>query len=241
MPGQIRVGRITYKDGDKILPSYPEYENILVLTKSSPYGELGPYVLKNNKGQIMENIWQFSKLYEKVPRSIQRYSQYDSKIIWDHPEEVHYLNEEVTDEYWAWREKGFNCKYPVRYPVGFKNRHKCICSLGEREDGDFDMLDYIEARKRIYLPVYTELVKNEKKFHKLKRMLKTHNLLIVEVDGPHQESLEYYKKKYGVEDNFIDRDSIHVTRENMDIMLNDEKHPFGHGYCLAMALLDMTV
>ncbi|AEX61932.1 hypothetical protein c7_R1070 [Megavirus courdo7] len=27
-----------------------------------------------------------------------------------------------------------------------------------------------------------------------------------------------------------------VTDENLAIMLHDPKHPFGHGYCLAMAL-----
>ena len=28
-----------------------------------------------------------------------------------------------------------------------------------------------------------------------------------------------------------------ITPENLNIMLNDPKHPYGHGYCLAKALL----
>lgn len=32
-----------------------------------------------------------------------------------------------------------------------------------------------------------------------------------------------------------------ITKENISIMLNDTKHPFGHGYCLAMALLDKDI
>ena len=28
-----------------------------------------------------------------------------------------------------------------------------------------------------------------------------------------------------------------INQNNMRVMLNDAKHPFGHGYCLAMALL----
>jgi hypothetical protein len=68
-------------------------------------------------------------------------------------------------------------------------------------------------------------------------MSKHHNLLIVEWDGPHQESMEYYKEKYNVTDDFIVDSTMNATTENIDLMLNDEKHPFGHGYCLASALL----
>lgn len=67
------------------------------------------------------------------------------------------------------------------------------------------------------------------------------NLLIVEVDGPHGESLDYYKKKYKVDDNFIEDDTILATKENLKIMLNDTKHAFGHGYCLAVALLNLSL
>lgn len=49
------------------------------------------------------------------------------------------------------------------------------------------------------------------------------------MDGPHQESLEYYREEYGVGDDFIEHNSIEVNLENMKLMLNDPKHPFGHG------------
>jgi hypothetical protein len=98
----------------------------------------------------------------------------------------------------------------------------------------FYELDYIEARKNIYLPEYIKCIKNLVKFRELeKRIEKGENLLIIEVDGPHQESLDYYKEKYGVSDDFIEESTILATKENLDIMLNDEKRPFGHGYCLA--------
>ena len=63
--------------------------------------------------------------------------------------------------------------------------------------------------------------------------------MIVEIDGPKSQSIEYYKNKYGVDDTFIQNDTILVNDYNINIMLNDEKHPFGHGYCLAMALNNM--
>lgn len=78
----IRIGRRIYKDGKVVDPSYPGYEPIIVMTKSTAYGSLGPYCLKNDRGQIMENIFQFSKIYETVPSSRQKYSRYDPTIIW---------------------------------------------------------------------------------------------------------------------------------------------------------------
>ncbi len=56
-PAQIRVGRIKYSGGKPIHPAFPGFTPIVVLTKSSAYGELGPYVLTDEKGCIMENIW----------------------------------------------------------------------------------------------------------------------------------------------------------------------------------------
>lgn len=50
----IRVGRRT-KEGD---PSVTDYVKILCLTPSTPYGDLGPYSLKDEHGHLMENIWQ---------------------------------------------------------------------------------------------------------------------------------------------------------------------------------------
>ena len=42
--------------------------------------------------------------------------------------------------------------------------------------------------------------------------------------------------KYNVKNDFIENDTIIANYDNLKIMLNDEKHAFGHGYCLAMAL-----
>lgn len=68
------------------------------------------------------------------------------------------------------------------------------------------------------------MVKIHPTFHKLQKWLKEgKNLLIIEIDAAHQESLDYYKKKYGVEDNFIEKDTMLATKENLEIMLNDTK------------------
>ena len=132
----------------------------------------------------------------------------------------------------------------IRYPVGYHYRHKCLFALADDNVGeiDFTPLNYIEARKKIYYPLYTRLVRKENQFKELKgRLDQGENLLIVEVDGPHQESLDYYKDKYMVDDNFIEKKTLLANRDNLSIMLNDPKHPFGHGYCLAAALLGFVL
>jgi len=242
----LRVGRCLYDSKGQIsYPSFDGFTSIIVMMRShSKFASLSPYYLKNEKGQLMENIWQFSKLYEIVPKTTQRFSRWNQRIIWDHPREVHFKKEngnpdegEITNDYWKWREKGMNAPEAIRYPVGYHHRHKCLCALAD--DDLSTPLDYVESRKKIYLPVYKKMVTKTKQFKELYNRLHLNheNLLIIEVDGPHQESLPYYKEKYGVLDDFIEEHTILATEENLNVMLNDDKHPFGHGYCLALALI----
>lgn len=240
----IRVGRRIYnRNGTYTDPHYDNFTPILCLTKSTEYGALGPYELKDDKGRIMENIWQFSKVYKKVGKAKESYSRYQKDlIIWEHGEEVHVdQNNNLTKEYFNWRKKGMENKYAVRYPVGFGNMKDCLYALCEDNNGNIinSPLNYIQARKAIYEPVYKNLVKNQPLFNVLIQKLKNkENLLIIEVDGPHQEALEYYKTTYGVLNNFIEQSTTLATKENLDIFLNDGKFPYGHGYCLASALLE---
>ena len=234
----IRVSRVI--NGKR--PLLPGYEEVYSLTKSTPYGDLSPYCLKSSTGIILENLWQFSKIYQQVPESTQTYSRYDSTVIWNHPSETHVTKDSsgkicITDEYYQWRQKGFDCKYAVRYPVGYHHRHKC---LGVIHQGN--KYNYIDSRKVLYLPAYLDAVKCTSNFKKLQTWIKDgKKLLITEVDGPHQESLNYYQQQYGVGSDFIQNHTTVATKENLDIMLNDPKHPFGHGYCLAWALLEYKI
>lgn len=246
----IRVGRRTYSSGTQFTdPTFPGFTPIVVLMKSSAYGSLGPYELYDEYGRNMENVWQFSKVYESVPYSKQTYSRFDNTVIWEYPAETHARQEEVHPDgsvrwtllpaYFNWRNKGMNAKYAIRYPVGINHRHKCLFALAE---GDLATpLDYVESRKAIYSPLYQRLVRSRSQFKELQqRHQRGENLLIIEVDGPHEESLPYYKTKYGVTDEFIQNSTMLATPENLQIMLNDSKHPYGHGYCLAEALMNSS-
>ena len=77
-----------------------------------------------------------------------------------HLQEEFLRDDVILPEYWEWRAKGFSAEYPIRYPVGFKHKHEVKCSILENENG-VERLDYVEARKRIYLPEYIRSVQDE--------------------------------------------------------------------------------
>ena len=239
MSGQVRVGRRIYdkNTGSWVDPSFEGFTPIVVMTACSQYTSLSPFILKDENGVNMENHWQSSKVYETVPDVVQHYSRWDRTVIWKHKSERHANKTEkgwsITPAYLKWRAKLRACQYAVRYPVGYHHRHKCLFALADTDDGKISPkpLDYISSRKAIYAPVYRKLVQSEKQFTELlDRLTQGENLLIIEVDGPHEESLDHYKELYDVSDDFIVNDTMLCTEENLSIMLNDEKHAYGHGY-----------
>lgn len=239
----IRVGRHSY---ERRLAA-PGFETVNIMMKSHgpQYVALSPFELKDEDGRLMENLWQFSKVYARVKRTTCRYSRFDARVIWDHPAEVHVGDDgKLTPEYVAWRAKGFANPDAVRYPVGFHGRHACLGALLDEHavahtDPSGHLLGYVEARKEIYQPLYMRLARRRPEYRELlEKLRRGENLLIVEIDGLHQESLPYYVDTYGVDAEFIQDGSMPATIAHLDLMLHDTKHPYGHGYCLARALLE---
>jgi hypothetical protein len=241
--GQVRVGRIYYSGNQRVYPNYPDFTQIVVLTKSSEYGMLGPYELRDEKGHIMENLYQFSKLYPKTPEVKIPYTQRNRKIVWEYPETQFVDNNGIIlPAYREWRIKGMNNPFPVRYPVSMDYRKNCLGAIAKLNNGATQLFTYAESRRHIYFPLYKNLVTKVEEFTILRKRLQSgENLLILETDGPHQESLGYYMETYNVSQDFIDRNTMLATKNNIEIMLNDTKHSFGHGYCLATCLLDINL
>lgn len=246
--GKVYVGRRIYEGKTHKDPKLPGCKSIVVMTASTAYGSLNPYEVQVTTGNITTNVellHQFSKLYETVPATTQRFSRYDPTIIWQWPAERHAIRNAdgtmtITPEYYRWREAGMKAPKAIRYPVGFNHRHECICAFANDANGNVDLrpLDYIEARKRIYVPAYSQGVVLKPQFQELQQLVNSgQNILIIEVDGPHQESMPYYKEKYGVQDSFIVNDCILAEPVGLNLLLNDPKHPYGHGYVLASLLM----
>ncbi|MBS0627729.1 MAG: hypothetical protein JSS09_05915, partial [Verrucomicrobia bacterium] len=115
----------------------------------------------------------------------------------------------------------------------------CLFSL---KDENSDPIGLLEARKEIYNGTYFKLAKEQPIYRKLEDMLEDgKNLLIMEVDGPQEQSLNYYQQKYNVPDDWITNKSIDINESNMNILLNDGRHSFGHGFCLASSLLKIDL
>lgn len=174
----LRVGKYDWKS--KTQPVTKDYINVLIHI----HEPLSPYQLRNEDKVIMENFWQFHKLYTSTEKQDQPKFPY-----WQQEEEIHWdKNLEVpTEAYWKWREKGFACEGAVRYPNGFQKRSTCRCSIvvDQKAKKGFQELDYITARKKIYYSEYARLARKTKEFEELQTQLqKGTKLQINEVDGP---------------------------------------------------------
>lgn len=177
-------------------------------------------------------------------------SKYDRTVIWKWPREEHVKKIEhqngsyyqIQPAYLIWRKALMLNPEPVRYPVGKDNMKNCLFALKQNTDGSLNpqMLNYIDARKEIYLKEFVKILKIHPEFLKLKeRLHRGENLLIVEVDCCQARSLNYYKEKYGVGDDFIENETMLATEYNLNLLLNDSKERWGHGMVIAGALQDI--
>lgn len=230
--GKIRVGKYDFRS--KVEPTTPSFTNVLIHTS----GPLSPYTMKDDDGVIMETYWQASKIWKTVKAQKQPISTYhDPKVYgwrWEHPAEVHWdeTTKEPTLAYWAWREKLFNHPKWVRYPAGYYDHGKALGSLILSEDGtEYEMVGYIEARKRIYFAKYREIgIKTAMFKNLLKRHLAGENLQINEVDGP-----RFTRNDYPYD--LVENGSIPISSEILEALINNPNQPFGHGYSVAAMLL----
>lgn len=134
----------------------------------------------------MENAWQYSKVYDC------------------HVDD----NDDPTLEYFEWANKGWNNNFAQRYPMGkgvipkysFWNTHK---------------LDYISARKHIYVPLYANVVVKTDAYKRLQDVVKSgKNLYLLDFDA--------YKHR----------------DKNMSLtdVLNNPDKKMGHAFVLMMML-----
>jgi len=137
----------------------------------------------------IENAWQYSKLY------------------------AYYANEQgdPDERYFRWAQDGWNSMRANRYPMG-----KGVKPLYSYWDGE--KLDYIAARKKIYIPLYSKAVQKTFAFKKLKEMHAAGaDLWLWDYDG--------YNHK-----------SINMSYEDV---VNNPNRSMGHAFVIAMLLENM--
>ncbi len=147
---------------------------------------LGPVDLYDGMiAKNVENAWQFSKVY---------------------PE--HEKGGKPTSSYWEWAKTGWNDSYAHRYPMG-KGR-KPLFSWWKGKP-----LGYVDARKRIYAPLYAECVMQSDAYKRLKSMYKkSGELWLKDYDA-------YNHRKLGMSYNDV---------------INCPERKMGHAFVLAMML-----
>jgi hypothetical protein len=176
-------------------PNYPTpTDGIVINTTSrsdnwskglSPFF-LGPVTLYDSYvSKNVENAWQYSKLYE--------YYSDDG---------------EPGERYFKWAQEGWANIKAVRYPMG--KGAKPLCSIW-----DGKKYSYIEARSKIYIPIYVTAVKETFAFKKLKEICEAEPLVYLwDFDG-------------------YDHKSVNLS---YDQVINNPDMKMGHGFVLAMLL-----
>ena len=150
---------------------------------------IGPCELfKGYVAKNMENGWQYTKLYETHANA----------------------RGEPTPAFWAWAKQGFNNARAVRYPMGRGARPLHAWWDGEK-------LPYIEARKRIYGPLYAEAVQKTDGFKHLKKLYESESKLILrDFDGHDHDRLKM----------------------SLSQVLNNPRRKMGHAFVLKMLLTE---
>ena len=183
----------------KVLPIWEKTDpsDIVVNTtsrsKESWSLELSPFYLGPVKlygewtSRRMENAWQYAKVYADF------LSGPDIDL----------------DRYFTWAKDGWSKNYAVRYPMG-KIKPEFLLWDGER-------LDYITARRRVYIPLYSRAVVKTSAFSKLVEIYKScpnQNLVLQDFDA-------------------YDHRSLNMTYTDV---INCPSKKMGHAFVLAMLL-----
>ncbi len=148
---------------------------------------LGPVELYDGKtAKNMENAWQYSKVYSKFV---------DDKNT-------------PTSEYFKWADEGWCENRAMRYPMG-----KGAVPLYSYWNGEH--LDYINARKKIYIPLYVNAIIKTEAFERLRDL--------------HQSEKDIYLWDF-------DGYNHHSRGMSLTEVINSPRHKMGHAFVLAMIL-----
>lgn len=159
------------------------------------------------QSKTMENAWQYAKVYDKYT---------DAK-------------NEPTARYFEWRNEGFAAAKGERYPLG---RLQIPLYTYWKIGGRTVKLDYIEARKRIYIPEYAKLVTKTPAFKKLQALKRSEkNIILSDFDGWNRLA---YKKRKG--DCATAMDETATYELSLGDVINFPYEKMGHAFVLAMLL-----
>ena len=132
------------------------------------------------------------------------------------------IDEKISKDWWKKQEKPKR-----RFPKGKGKNILCARFEGYEDKGD---MDYVMARKEVYVKEYYDLIKDRERTLYWKKLLEEgENITIYDFDGPRTEDK-------GVT-------CLELNEDLLRDKINDLKFPFGHGYIVGMILsgIDISV
>jgi len=155
----------------------------------SPFTIYGGHLYGNYWATNVENAWQAAKVYKL----------YDD-------------NGTPKPEYFIWARKIWSSKYAYRYPMGRGAKPEYSWWDGQN-------LTYVDARKKIYVPIYSRGVIKTDAFNKLLDIYRTTNkdIYLIDFDGYNH---------------------IKMGKSLIDV-LNDPNMKMGHGFVIYNLLTKM--
>jgi hypothetical protein len=213
---------------------------------NSKWKTLCPYYLRTdgqelqqNDGNVLfENFYQGSKVFKKLKPQEQYASRFhrDAKYLWFKSDMSDALVRPAgqvldTQTYMRWRDSVWSCQHPIRYPNGRAQKPEFTLLIDS--SGQEHRLDYLEARRQVYFREYCRLVRGTKEYKELLGLLIAgKNLMICEMDVPAAGKGGLYGKCCS--GSVSDTLSLAI----LEGLLDDPSEAFGHGLCLAYALLE---
>ena len=138
---------------------------------------------------------------------------YNFEAFWQSGKVYEGIPEETVKKYWH-----SVTEAKRRYP-GSKDKKVMYAHF----EHDPEKMDYVTSRKKVYVPLYIELIKDrEMTQHWKKEVDAGKDITIYDFDGP--------RLKNG------DVTCLEVTTEMLKEKINDPSFPFGHGYIVASLL-----
>jgi hypothetical protein len=114
-----------------------------------------------------------------------------------------------AEDYWAWAMAGWNNPVAVRYPMGQSTKPLYSAWAGQN-------LDYVTARKRIYIPLYAQAVRlyQYMLLMHLTTLARLDDIILCDFDAYDHRALGY----------------------SWDDVISDPDRKMGHGFVLAMMI-----
>jgi len=193
------------------------------------------------KGALIENVWHSMKVLPRIPKTMSRVPRYNAAVAWSWDEVTNHIepNGAIINmpEWLIWHNALCRNKYAVRYPFSFDPAvRKSTLGVIPREllqayRADSvntnvhvnNLLGIADGRKNVYFHYYLPAVDTQHPAYRkaIGKLEKGAKMLWVDVDGPRQEGMPYYREKYGVPNDWIQGHSVGVDETALRIFLND--------------------